>query len=150
MPILRQFVKVRLTEPKPRLCRPFIRHFDVKNELAFWNRIALVENLAQDFVTEIQLFTFDPGLTGRDEQAHEFGRARGFVQRFPEFGDRVELTHAGYLIDEGKNNSREDETWAAPDSDIGSTAKLGIVDIGGVLPAMSSIVMKLAVRSGFS
>jgi hypothetical protein len=104
--------------------RPFIRHFDVKRELAFRNGIALVENLRHDFVAEIQVFTFDPGLIGRDEEAHERGRPRGFVQRFTEFGDRVHLAQVGFLIHEGKNNTRDGQTWPAPSGALRSSASL--------------------------
>ena len=60
------------------------------------------------------------------------GARVGSSRWFTEFGDLVDLTQAGWLIDEGKNNSRDDQTWRAPDSDIRSIAKLDVVDIGGV------------------
>jgi hypothetical protein len=112
--------------------RPFIRHFDVKGELAFWNGIAHVENLRHDFVAEIQVFTFDPGLIGRDEEAHEHRRLRGFVLSFTKLGNLVDLAHGGVLVDDGKNNTRDGQTWPAPGSYIGSITKLGVVDIAGV------------------
>lgn len=112
--------------------RPFIRDFDVKGELAFGNGIARVENLRHDFVAEIQVFTFDPGLIGRYEQAHERGRPREFVLSFAKLGNLVDLAHGGVLVDEGKNNTRYGQTWPAPGSYIGRITKLGVVNIAGV------------------
>src|SRR5258708_438960 len=67
----------------------FVSHFDVESECALWFRIALVENLRHNLITEIEVFALYPQLLGRHQQAHKFRRSRRQRLRLAELRDLV-------------------------------------------------------------
>src|SRR5262249_42262628 len=106
--------------------------FDVERERPLRLALALVVDLGQDLVAEIEVLARYARLRRIDHQAHEFRRSRGLVFGLAEFRDRVELADGDLLIrkPEGRQRRQEDgeRTTASPRGRIGSIAEFSIVD----------------------
>jgi hypothetical protein len=81
-----------------------IGQLDMKDELALWYRIALVENLSHHLIAKIEPLALNPWLIGGDDEAHEIGRPRQFRGRLAEFRDLMELALRCDLVSESQND----------------------------------------------
>src|SRR5262249_1734447 len=95
--------------------------------------IAAIKNLRHDFITEIQIGAFNPGLLRRNDQAHELGTTRGFALGFTELGYLIKLTVGGLAIDELKHQSLNENNRRPPapaiSMNVRRVSQLGVIDV---------------------